>query len=314
MKKKALLLCCALVLTLLMLPGCARVKCLIGSHEWNDADCVTPKTCSVCGETEGKALGHSWVDATCTTPKTCSVCEETEGKALGHSWVDATCITPKTCSTCKITEGAIIDHLYENGYCTMCNAKDPVYGQLEIGQEIYSKLNAVNIISEIQASQIYDAWYFAIYKADDDKYLYDYTTIIKDFSSYVGISQSEVTKAIDQYLRSLGLTPSAAYRWAVLGTNDGAVNTVLIANENSGIYTSIESTLEEVKSLLKEMDTNYAGETYLSVLKDYYTHTTSYYNFVSSPTGSFSNLSTTLNGYTSKLSSCINELSFVYDK
>lgn len=32
------------------------------------------------------AVGHKWADATCDTPKTCSVCHETEGEALGHSW------------------------------------------------------------------------------------------------------------------------------------------------------------------------------------------------------------------------------------
>lgn len=31
-----------------------------------------------------KACGHNWTDATCTEPKTCTECGETEGKALGH--------------------------------------------------------------------------------------------------------------------------------------------------------------------------------------------------------------------------------------
>ena len=35
-------------------------------HSWNEATCITPKTCSVCGETEGEALGHNMVDGTCT--------------------------------------------------------------------------------------------------------------------------------------------------------------------------------------------------------------------------------------------------------
>lgn len=30
-------------------------------------------------------LGHSWIDATCTDPKTCHVCGATEGKAIGHN-------------------------------------------------------------------------------------------------------------------------------------------------------------------------------------------------------------------------------------
>ena len=69
--------------------------CLQG-HTWKNADCAAPKTCTVCGETEGETLGHSWVDADCVNPKTCTVCGETEGEALGHDWVDADCITAKT--------------------------------------------------------------------------------------------------------------------------------------------------------------------------------------------------------------------------
>ena len=46
--------------------------------------------CADCGETikaqdEIPAKGHNWNDATCTVAKTCSVCGETEGEALGHS-------------------------------------------------------------------------------------------------------------------------------------------------------------------------------------------------------------------------------------
>ena len=82
-------------------------------HVWVNADCDTPKTCSVCDATEGSALGHSWVKADCDTPKTCSVCDATEGSALGHNWVKADCDTPKTCSVCDATEGAALGHSYD---------------------------------------------------------------------------------------------------------------------------------------------------------------------------------------------------------
>ena len=32
-------------------------------HQWVPADCLHPKTCSACGETEGEPLGHTWKDA-----------------------------------------------------------------------------------------------------------------------------------------------------------------------------------------------------------------------------------------------------------
>ncbi len=106
-----------LLICLAALSGCKQQsgECV---HQWTDATCTTPKTCSVCNETEGEALGHKWVDATCTTPKTCSVCNETEGEALGHKWVDATCTTPKTCSVCNETEGDALGHKWVDATCT----------------------------------------------------------------------------------------------------------------------------------------------------------------------------------------------------
>lgn len=96
-------------------------------HEtWNDADCVTPKTCAECGETEGAPLGHSWLAATCETAKTCEVCGEVDGEALGHSWVEATCTDPKTCTTCALTDGEALGHTWEEATtetpktCTTC--------------------------------------------------------------------------------------------------------------------------------------------------------------------------------------------------
>ena len=43
------------------------------SHNWISASCTSPKTCSLCGETEGKALGHT------TTTGVCERCNERQG-------------------------------------------------------------------------------------------------------------------------------------------------------------------------------------------------------------------------------------------
>lgn len=57
-------------------------------HDWTAANCTTAKACSICGKTEGSALGHDWADATCTAPKTCkrTGCTATDGNSLGHEW------------------------------------------------------------------------------------------------------------------------------------------------------------------------------------------------------------------------------------
>lgn len=100
------------VLALLVLTGC-RCK-----HEWVEADCTQAKSCLLCGQRQGSALGHRWTDATCTDPKTCSVCGKTDGKALNHNWLAATCSAPETCSLCGMTKDIALEHSWVEATCT----------------------------------------------------------------------------------------------------------------------------------------------------------------------------------------------------
>ncbi|MCR4685808.1 MAG: hypothetical protein K5649_10105 [Lachnospiraceae bacterium] len=103
MMKKWILCIMAAMVALAML-GCGH------EHEWEEATCKKPKTCKICGETEGKPADHEWIEATCTAPRTCSVCNKTEGEPLGHDWIEATCTEPKTCANCGETEGEPLGH------------------------------------------------------------------------------------------------------------------------------------------------------------------------------------------------------------
>lgn len=97
----------ALLLCTVLLTGLCGCGC---KHEWVEATCTEPQTCSICGETNGEALGHDWQAATCTEAKTCAVCGETEGEPLGHDWQAATCTAPETCVVCGETQGNATGH------------------------------------------------------------------------------------------------------------------------------------------------------------------------------------------------------------
>lgn len=102
MKKISIILTAMLLAVLLVGCGC--------QHEWIDATCDTPKTCTKCSATEGEALGHNWVEATCTESEHCSICGKLRGQSLGHDWSDATCTSGKKCKLCGILGGEALGH------------------------------------------------------------------------------------------------------------------------------------------------------------------------------------------------------------
>ena len=86
---------------------------------------------------EPSTCEHDWVDANCTTPKTCSKCGATEGEALGHDWEiiseeEATCTadgsTTYECAACgedKVEATPALPHDYVDGVCSVCGAEEP---------------------------------------------------------------------------------------------------------------------------------------------------------------------------------------------
>lgn len=94
------------------------------SHQYMDATCTIPKTCSICGMTEGAAAGHNFSDATCTKPMTCVICGATVGSEMGHSWQEATCTEPATCVACKKESGEPRGHDVFITKCRYCSYTD----------------------------------------------------------------------------------------------------------------------------------------------------------------------------------------------
>ncbi|MBP3592741.1 MAG: fimbrillin family protein [Clostridia bacterium] len=108
MKKLTLILLS--VLMIVTLAACGSKKC--EQHVYDDCADIE---CNECGEKRDSM--HSWKEADCITAKTCSVCGKTEGESLGHEWttpdVDL-CEVQSTCSRCGATDGENKEHTPEN--------------------------------------------------------------------------------------------------------------------------------------------------------------------------------------------------------
>ena len=96
--------------------GCGTKKESAGT------DATTEKATE--GEIASTACVHVWKEANCLAPKTCTVCKATEGEAAGHVWKEADCTAPKTCTVCKATEGEKSGHKYNGEKCIVCGAVD----------------------------------------------------------------------------------------------------------------------------------------------------------------------------------------------
>ena len=110
----------------------------VGAHDFADADCLNPKTCTVCGKTEGSALGHEWttpdVDL-CEVQSTCSRCGATDGENKEHTPEndDNDCSTALNCGVCGKEILAAGEHSPEkdDGNCTT-EQKCTVCGQVAV--------------------------------------------------------------------------------------------------------------------------------------------------------------------------------------
>ncbi len=145
-------------------------------HKEVKATCEYPglsnyKYCLVCGKvtsgtkTETPATGHTLKSATCIAPKTCTICGATEGSVdnTAHSWANndgicangcgATCPHEnQTGSVCEICGAELhVCSNYNNGFCTGCDAYEPAelkdgYYQIKNGGNLFWYANYINTV------------------------------------------------------------------------------------------------------------------------------------------------------------------------
>jgi len=257
---------------------------------------------------------HSWVEATCQSPKTCSKCSATEGGAKEHTWVDATCQTPKTCSACSTTEGsALSDHNYQNGACTYCNQADPKESEFAAANTAYSHLIQAHEVCSTAMGTIYNAWYFGIYEGND----YSASRInscMSSFASEIGVDTELVKRTVTTMLQDMGMSDPTDFQKYVLFSSFDL--TIAIAQEilqSEGIYDIIDTHLAEAKDALKSVTNAYSDYTGYPALKSYYSEISAYLEFCKSPSGSFSQLSGTIDKYETNLRNYKNDLGFIFD-
>jgi len=94
---------------------------LFCKHEWVEANCQSPMTCSLCGKTKGEVADHVFSEATHHTPPTCFTCGLTNGEKL-----------PAEMAVNGITQFMEVGQTYDYTTTTYKQPEKETVGKLEV--------------------------------------------------------------------------------------------------------------------------------------------------------------------------------------
>ena len=109
--RKALIVTVFLVLFGLALSGCTNdLETYFCRHDWEKSTCLAPRTCKLCGLTEGKVRSHEWGNTDCSDVRGCVVCGTTEGLEITHQWQE----DRRVCKNCGLDQRPADDRFMES--------------------------------------------------------------------------------------------------------------------------------------------------------------------------------------------------------
>ena len=191
----------------------------------------------------------------------------------------------------------------------------------EASKAAYDNINIAYEITEQFGSDIYEAWRLGIY--DDDEILDDgaihlatelslsadeiragavYTIYNDEWDT---MSDEEKDELIDKADLLFTLFEDDLFSFCVM-----AVSNAYVVN---GKVEEAQTALDAAKAQMKELSSNYSDYEHYPNLKGYFTTTSSFFDFCQNPTGSFEQVTETVNDYENEARDYINDLNFVFE-
>ena len=164
----------------------------------------------------------------------------------------------------------------------------------------YDKLNEAASICIKGMDDIYGAWYFGIYKADDCTTLNLYTKFAAETPHFSSSQLELAAKALN--LNTYTVKSDWQY----------CLDVVEIAILADGSYDKLDFLLADARSVLQELTETYGDYEYYPKLKDLYSKVSSYAEFFKSPSGSFKQLADTINDYENTIRTYQTDIGFLF--
>ena len=193
----------------------------------------------------------------------------------------------------------------------------------EVSKQAYANLNQSYEIIERYSSDIYNAWYEGIYNSKKCNVSYLATkTSLTASELYLGVSYFCIvcdgkvweTSSEEERKKYQSDTYFSIMKYAYDDSIFNAcVNLISCAYKANGIENEIDTKLASARTNLKEVSNINPNYENYATLKQLYTKVNSFYNFCSSPTGSFEQLVSTTNNYKNECRDLFDELKFTFD-
>ena len=197
----------------------------------------------------------------------------------------------------------------------------------EISKSAYDQITLAYEITDRYASDIYDAWYMAIYSKKDAT-----MNATSNLADELYLSQEELAEA-SAYARAVevfnedwdALTEEQKdvhrnenpdvmfYYYKDTGLFSFCVRVVTYAYMLNGEAEQARNALDEAKILMKELSENYSDYEHYPNLKGYFTTTSSYFGFCENPDGSFEQYTETNNTYRNEIRDYTSDLDFIFE-
>lgn len=185
-------------------------------------------------------------------------------------------------------------------------------------KEAYDKLTSAYQAVDTYASDIYNAWYGGIY--DDDELSFSYMsrktslTVPELQEGLVYLILGDEYESTDEAKKDSYRNESMFDAMLSFYTQEFAFCTDLVnaAYEVSGKQGEIQTQLDESKTLLKSLSTDYSDYEHYPNLKNLYTTVNAFFEYCCDPTGSFEQSKTTINDYRNQARGYMNDLEFIF--
>ena len=170
------------------------------------------------------------------------------------------------------------------------------------GKAVYKQLNLAADICIDMMDSIYAAWYFAIHEADDYSF-----NAVRGLASKTGFTEDALESAYED------MGGSASRLSDRLEDFNVAVAVIKQVYVNNGTVKRLDDALTSAKNELRTMTNEYSDYSEYPDLKSFYSEVSSYAEFAKNPSGSFSQLKTTIDNYETNIRTYKATLAFVFE-